>query len=402
MAFLLQKFLEAARTLAKSPTFARDPRLLQFETDINRLFLYTSYYRLGKNAEEKDAEEIIDLACKASVSDQQKQVQDNVHTQVKALCGAMDEILLPDSNSCSNIDNSSSNLDNSSRRSGLSFAVGKTTGSYNQPVIPATRSLTQEQLSNSLKERIGYTLDIKRSQIPHPEAGEGLFISGEAEAGAVIAFYPGVIYSPAYYRNIPGYPKIDAQNSYLITRYDGLIVNAQPWARGGQTREPWDGVNGQRSTQEPGFAQLGANQLWRILISPTSQTLSPSAEILERRNPLALGHFANHPERGETPNLMICPYDFPLQEKEMRTYIPNICFGNEYGIKMRRIGSFWFKSRTGEGGGGAAAVLRTLVLVATRRVADEELFLNYRLSNTKRRPTWYSPVDEEEDRKRWG
>ena len=29
------------KTLAKSPTFARHPRQLQFESDINRLFLYT-------------------------------------------------------------------------------------------------------------------------------------------------------------------------------------------------------------------------------------------------------------------------------------------------------------------------------------------------------------------------
>ncbi|KAF3960917.1 hypothetical protein CMV_014406 [Castanea mollissima] len=41
MAFLFNKFQEAVKTLAKSPTFARDPRQLQFEADINRLFLYT-------------------------------------------------------------------------------------------------------------------------------------------------------------------------------------------------------------------------------------------------------------------------------------------------------------------------------------------------------------------------
>ncbi|CAN6252458.1 unnamed protein product, partial [Urochloa humidicola] len=96
MAFLFNKFQEAVRTLAKNPMFARDPRHLQFEADVNRLFLYTSYYRLGENAEEKDAEEIIDLASKASVADQQKQVQDNVHYQLTHMCQAMDTILRPD------------------------------------------------------------------------------------------------------------------------------------------------------------------------------------------------------------------------------------------------------------------------------------------------------------------
>ncbi|KAF2289365.1 hypothetical protein GH714_035418 [Hevea brasiliensis] len=96
MAFLFNKFLEAVKVLAKSPTFARDPRQLQFEADINRLFLYTSYNRLGRKVEEADAEEIIEMASKASVADQQKLVQENIHSQIENFCTAMDEILLPD------------------------------------------------------------------------------------------------------------------------------------------------------------------------------------------------------------------------------------------------------------------------------------------------------------------
>jgi hypothetical protein len=33
--------LQFVKTLAKSPTFARNPREFQFETDMNRLFLFT-------------------------------------------------------------------------------------------------------------------------------------------------------------------------------------------------------------------------------------------------------------------------------------------------------------------------------------------------------------------------
>lgn len=50
---------------------------------------------MGKNAEEEDAEEIIKMANKASVADQQMQVQENVHFQIKAFCTFMDEVLLP-------------------------------------------------------------------------------------------------------------------------------------------------------------------------------------------------------------------------------------------------------------------------------------------------------------------
>lgn len=42
-----------------------------------------------------------------------------------------------------------------------------------------------------------------------------------------------------------------------------------------------------------------------------------------------------------------------------------------------------------------------LALVATRPVNNEELLLNYRLSTHVARPAWYTPVDEEEDRRRW-
>ncbi|XVE92923.1 hypothetical protein REPUB_Repub01dG0145500 [Reevesia pubescens] len=66
-------------------------------------------------------------------------------------------------------------------------------------------------------------------------------------------------------------------------------------------------------------------------------------EILKRRNPLALAHFANHPAKEMVPNVMVFHYDFPLTEKDMRAYIPNISFGNEEEVSMRRFGSFWFR-----------------------------------------------------------
>ncbi|PPD93490.1 hypothetical protein GOBAR_DD09586 [Gossypium barbadense] len=228
MASFLNKFQDAVRTFARSPRFTKDPRKLQFEVDINRLFMYT-YNNLGKNVDEADAEQIIDMASKASFADQQKQVQENIHNQIKSLCTVMDAILL-DVN-----EPQESQSKATPSRSGLSFAIGR---------------------------------------------------------------------------------------------------------------------NG-----------------------PTN----------------------NHPT---VPNVMICPYDFPLTEKDMRAYIPNLSFGNAEEVNMRRFGSFWFRwgSRNSESNG---PVLKTLVLVATTALCDEEVLLNYRLSNSKRRPSWYTPVDEEEDQRRW-
>lgn len=268
--------------------------------------------------------------------------------------------------------------------------------------MPETKPLARLELSQYLKDRIGYTLEIKPSQIPHKEAGNGLFINGEANVGAVIAFYPGVIYSPAYYKYIPGYPRVDASNSYLITRYDGIIINAQPWGAGGETRELWDGFSQPEYISTPSEdLKQPSDRMWRMLSKPVESNRQRLGEVLERRNPLAFGHFANHPAKGTEPNVMVCPYDFPVSEADMRPYIPNLVFGGVESVKMKRFGGFWFRS----GGSGDAqelgSIIRTLVLVATRALADEEVFLNYRLSNSRRRPSWYSPVDEEEDRRRW-
>ncbi|KAB2047692.1 hypothetical protein ERO13_A13G060600v2 [Gossypium hirsutum] len=394
MASFRNKFQDAVRTFARSPRFTKDPRKLQFEVDINRLFMYTSYNSLGKNADEADAEHIIDMASKASFADQQKQVQENIHNQIKNLCTAMDAILL-------NVNEPQESQSKATpSRSGLSFAIGRNGPTNNHPDVPKTRPLKRTELSQRLKDSIGYTLDVKQSQIPHSEAGQGLFLNGEATVGSVIAIYPGVIYSPAYYRYIPGYPRVDAQNTYLITRYDGTVINAQPWGYGGETRELWDGSKMLDAKLNTDATEKGSDRFWKMLSKPLESSRVGNGEVLERRNPLALAHFANHPAKDTVPNVMICPYDFPLTEKDMRAYIPNLSFGNAEEVNMRRFGSFWFRwgSRNSESNG---PVLKTLVLVATTALCDEEVLLNYRLSNSKRRPSWYTPVDEEEDRRRW-
>jgi hypothetical protein len=272
--------------------------------------------------------------------------------------------------------------------------------------IPATRPLTCNELSQALKDKIGYTLDIKPSQIPHKDAGQGLFLSGQAQTGSVLAFYPGVIYSPAYYRYIPGYPRIDASNSYLITRYDGNLINAQPWGIGGSTREYWNGADciEIHASNVPELPPNKSDHMWRMLSNPLDGNTKKFGDLIERRNPLAFAHFANHPPKDMMPNAMVCAYDFPLTEKDMRVYIPNVVFGGSETANMKRFGTFWFKSWSGSRKTDESenTVIRALVLIATRNICNEEVYLNYRLSNAKRRPEWYVPVDSEEDKRRWG
>ncbi|XP_015952668.1 uncharacterized protein LOC107477200 isoform X1 [Arachis duranensis] len=375
MAFLFHKFQEAVKTLAKSPTFARDPRKLQFDADINRLFLYTSYNLLGKNAEEADAEEIIEMADKASVEVQQMQVQENVHFQIKSFSTSMDKILLRNEmgvNDPLELSRQENALPHCDRHS---VSLGSKDPPTDNLAVPRQRSLSLAEVSKRLKDQIGYQLNVKPSQISHKDAGQGLFLDGAVDVGAVVAFYPGVVYSPAYHQYIPGY--LDEQNPYLVTRHDGNVIDAQPWGSGGDEQELWSGRK-------------------MVVNKPDMEgsQVDNTDNFLERRNPLALAHFANHPAKGMLPNVMICPYNFPLTESSMRVYIPNVLFGNTE-VNTKAFGNFWFKSGVPRNGESHVPTLKTVVLVATRALQDEELFLNYRLSNSKQLPEWYDPVDEE-------
>lgn len=91
------------------------------------MVLNFSYNRLGKDADEKDADEIIDMASRASVADQQKQVHENMHLQIKNICRSMDDMLIGDLSS-----SSVPQFQNGPRWSGLSFATGRGVGSTKQ------------------------------------------------------------------------------------------------------------------------------------------------------------------------------------------------------------------------------------------------------------------------------
>ncbi|KAA8542800.1 hypothetical protein F0562_023952 [Nyssa sinensis] len=170
------------------------------------------------------------------------------------------------------------------------------------------------------------------------------------------------------------YPRVDAHNPYLITRYAGTVINAQPWGAGSETCEVWDWSSVFESGPNTQGVDKGSDQIWKLLSKPLEGTkVGTTSDVIERRNPLALAHFANHPVKGMMPNFMVCPYDFLLTEKDMRIYVPNILFESGDGIKMKRFDSFWFKSGGFSNGGLDVPILKSLVLVDTRALCDEEL-----------------------------
>ena len=61
-------------------------------------------------------------------------------------------------------------------------------------------ALNLASVSEALKQKLGYTLHVRPSGIAHAEAGQGLWLEGRAPVGAVVALYPGLVYSPIHYR----------------------------------------------------------------------------------------------------------------------------------------------------------------------------------------------------------
>jgi len=48
-----------------------------------------------------------------------------------------------------------------------------------------------------------------------------------------------------------------------------------------------------------------------------------------------------------------------------------------------------------------SVAMHSVLLLSTRPLQDEELFIDYRLTPGFERPLWYEPVDPEEDERRW-
>eukprot|EP00884_Botryococcus_braunii_P005433 jgi/Botrbrau1/14891/Bobra.0248s0010.2 len=320
-------------------------------------------------------------------------------------------------------------------------------GSASLPPANARAVLPWQRVSEIVKDRLGFTLAVAPSGVGHPDAGDGVWLSGVAKTGAVAALYPGILYPPLFHRDLPGYPKVDAGNDTLLGRYDGGILDALPWGRGppeecevpsltnapsalhnlsctaavppGGSMAEVDGKDRPRGSlgraagasaeypkegQVPLPASAGYGPGRSIFAGPNSAAARARVVnrllALERRNPLAVGHVANHPPRGVKPNVMVAAFDFtaPSEEPWLRAYVPNVTYqakseADDRGQEEER----WLA----EGMTSEPEVVQGLALVALRDLQDEELFLNYRLSPHVTQPDWYWPVDVEENKRRW-
>lgn len=205
-------------------------------------------------------------------------------------------------------------------------------------------------------------------------AGDGVFLKGSTPPGSLVVFYPGVSMEPADVLTLPGGTRAFEGNEYLMARFDKTIIDG----------------------------------------SARSLALLPP-EALEC--PLSIAHTVNHPPGGTLPNVVPAPIDWPhgMMEDLIRL-VPNVSYQHSTaaqrllltsGSNERRPRDLLdlFRASLAEGVREAdpeeGPVLKGLALVTTREVRDEELFLNYRLNPRNGYPSWYSPVDQEEDARRW-
>lgn len=181
-----------------------------------------------------------------------------------------------------------------------------------------------------------------------PGAGDGVFVRGACPAGTVVAVYPCVSYAQ---EDLPTMHKIVLPgNDYVLMRRDGVLLDGRP-----------DGTS----------AQLFAVAEQR----DRAAGLPPLVKGGEH----SVGNKINHPAGGTPANVYVHPFDLLRSEHvALHPHLPVVCFRPPAEGEPCKC---------------------TAVLVTSRAVRDEELFLNYKYQQTDNAVrqrgadcNWYSPV----------
>ena len=313
---------------------------------------------------------------------------------------------------------------------------------------------------------------------------EGVFVSGDRDMGDVVSLYPGIVYAKDALRFMRGYPNVARENEYLVARFDDAVVDAKPWEdarrKSSTSGSGSSGAGSGVDSNWPGFPLVtgdcdgdeGKNReivvgalkkdwveklpkwlekLSRPILNERIKRacLNVSRDLIDLKNPYAFAHKANHPPKGELPNVMICMHDYDIEKgveeafrilsrgigdyeekdetkrdrmrKSLRAAIPNVYLSNDIrdyerfdSSKNRNSFKSKFAALFEDGNDSVKHMSEneimnmvtkaapTIVLVATREIKHgEELFLDYRLSSHVPRPDWYVPVDSDGEERRW-
>ncbi len=195
-----------------------------------------------------------------------------------------------------------------------------------------------------------WSIQVVKSGIVHREAGFGVLVKGRVAAGTVLCIYPGKVWWPSTYRGPAG-------NEYAISRYDGIIVDALDWDSRARDAAL------QQHAMSLALGKEGAGAVHKF------------------RNPFAVGSFVNHPPPNVHPNVIQVPYDFAATD----SFVPHDIAATK---PLSLLNQF-------------AGVVPSVLLVASRNLRDEELFLNYRFNPALPYPDWYWQPDLAMAQRRW-
>ena len=292
-------------------------RRVQETTDLHRLFVLTAFHRTEGDGPEL-VSQVLAIGKDLQFDELKAEVCGNLTEQAHRVCAAV--------------------------RDALAAA---------RAASPSSQS---DAFTKGVLDRIGFACQVAPSGAG-PGSGDGLFVRGEVNPGEIVAFYPGLVYDLENVRHIPGYPKVSDGNEYLIARYDGSVVDANPWGSGGDlvavdseclsllarrngvtfdaSRDSNRGQNehfgrwpgpplsprrldeeesetSEKKLKQEKRAGVGGfldHTLTPPFCSLLRTTATAEALNLTRNNPLALAHFANHPPVGYRPNVVVAGVD---------------------------------------------------------------------------------------------
>jgi hypothetical protein len=200
-----------------------------------------------------------------------------------------------------------------------------------------------------------------------PNAGKGVFVNQDILAGDLITIYPGRVFTPQQVLRLLEtkneiYDKVFVQDSnWCVQCFDGTIIDARfPINRDNQ------------------FIKLGC-----------------------------VGHLINHPPPQFRPNVLKTPFEFNLESKPDVIKICNTWKNDDdedhekNDNNNNRIGNNFVLSPSSSKQNNQLK-LKGIAFIATRNISQgQELFVNYRYNPKLTLPSWYTPVDDEEDSERW-
>jgi hypothetical protein len=203
-----------------------------------------------------------------------------------------------------------------------------------------------------LVSSIGHVLELRPSSIPHPQAGNGVWIFNRTPvpAGSLIGFYPGIYYTKEILSTNPLKHSPLTELPYLL-RHNG------------------DAINHNAHLFYPPF-NMGSGCEELISKRERLSQNMPIEVLPQMINPYALGHFINHPPEGRPANVCFIDFEFP------ENFFPSFLL-NHFPYMNQSVNPRDPPGKT-----------RVVAIVALNPLLNEELFINY---GSERFPDGFTP-----------